>query len=164
MVDDSPSRPANPTDVALQALLQGSGRTRAVLREVGIIAVRVREAGREPFELHRAVDGDACLPPTTLPVPRSLSEVRAWPFESIPSDWQTGGWERLQYRPEGPIFAQYQWIRHEPTRGEVVAVIDADANGRADSYARITIACRRHPEGHFVYEMGEIETGSGAPG
>ena len=83
------------------------------------------------------------LPPSTRPVPASLSEVAAKKYQSAPSDWNETAHSCASFSLTAPQYFQYRWERISANQGVVHAVADLDGNATPDVSLDLDVTCAR---------------------
>ena len=85
----------------------------------------------------------AGLPPTTTPVPASLSAVSGMKYMSAPADWDQPAWKCMGFQMRDPQYFQYQWERSSDTTGVLRARADLDGDGAAEITLELPVSCAR---------------------
>lgn len=104
--------------------------------------------------VERVEAGDAAapgLPPTSKPVPGSLSDVSAKRYLSAPGDWADPAFTCAHFSMTTPQSFQYQWVASGPRAGVARAVADLDGDGKPDHVIEVDVTC---PEGGGGCEAG----------
>lgn len=91
--------------------------------------------------LVRCAERDGKLPPSTTPVPASLTSVAAHKYQSTPTDWSEPAHTCAGFKFTGPQYFQYTWALRGPTEGVLDAQADLDGDGNVDMLLELAVTC-----------------------
>jgi hypothetical protein len=82
------------------------------------------------------------LPPSSKPVPASISDVAGKKYMSRPTDWSADpGFKAARFEMMSPQYFQYQWEQLTPTKGVARAKADMDGDGKLDVTFEVDVTC-----------------------
>jgi hypothetical protein len=84
---------------------------------------------------------DGHLPPTSTPVPASLSDVSAKKWQSAPAEWSAPAYSCAGFSLTEPQYFQYQWEQRSPNEGTARAVGDFNGDGMMDAMLSVGVTC-----------------------
>lgn len=96
------------------------------------------------------------LPPSSRPVPRSLSDVSAKRYMSAPGDWADPAFTCAHFSMTTPQSFQYQWVASGPRAGVARAVADLDGDGKPDHVIEVDVTCAEGGGGCEVGRAREV--------
>jgi hypothetical protein len=84
---------------------------------------------------------DGHLPPTSTPVPATLSDVGATKWQSTPAEWSAPAYSCAGFSLSEPQYFQYQWEQRSPNEGTARAVGDLNGDGIMDAVFSVGVTC-----------------------
>lgn len=81
------------------------------------------------------------LPPSSTPVPASLSDIGAKKWQSTPADWTEPAYTCAGFSMSGPQYFQYRWELLSPNEGGARAEADLDGDGITDAMLGVPVSC-----------------------
>jgi type IV pilus assembly protein PilA len=123
-----------------------------VVSALAIYGVRKYVANAKEAEAHAALvdwgDGlakcgekEGGLPPSTLPVPASISAVTGKKYQSAPNEWSQQAHICAAFSMTGPQYFQYRWERRSASAGVLHAVADLNGDAVLDSVLELDVSC-----------------------
>jgi len=86
-------------------------------------------------------ESEGTLPPSTTPVPASLSEVGAKKYMSNPAEWREKAHVCAGFAMTTPQYFQYSWELRTPSDGVLNAQADWDGDGSPDVSLDVPVRC-----------------------
>lgn len=90
----------------------------------------------------RTAEGLPPLPPSSKPVPDSLSKVSGKKYMSSSTDWEQDAFQCASFSLSYPQYFQYQWVLEAGGRtGTAQASADLDGDGSAELRVEMQVTC-----------------------